>query len=154
MLLRDQITKAFDFIENEEKFTRSIKERNNVVTEISYKKDNTVLNVIVEEMENYFYFQILILRQHQKYLISDKLSMWQETNCYAGISDVYYKNIFDFSEGYIGEVEFRTKIRQLYKKVGWIIINKKAMEEIIDLYKNLLSKSLNNIICWSQKLDS
>ncbi len=145
MLLRELILKGFNFLVDEEHFKLNVIDITHVVKEIIYSKENISIKISVEEMENYFNIEIEYTSQKHKYCISDNLPLYKECNMYSGTKDIVYKSIFELTENYITENEFKDKVKYFYAKSKKFFKTKGALAEVIGIYGNVIKYALRNI---------
>lgn len=152
MLLLNQIETSFNFLELERGFAKNIEQKNNIIIDLNYLKENVNIHITIEEMEERFYMEVLVGFRHNNYSIGEN-PYYINFNNNILEQNTGFKSIFDFTENRINENEFKRKTEELYRKIKWVFFGKNAMKEIIQLYKTLLVAALDNIIIWSQRED-
>lgn len=112
------------------------------MTELSFIKDNIEVEFIAEEMESYFVFRIVI-NKDKKCCISDNLNHWRE---FANANDYEFVDIFNYTSKLITESAFNNEKNELFRKSQRWFFNKKHVLNVINLYKELLKDSMDNIL--------
>ncbi|MDP3488484.1 MAG: hypothetical protein Q8S19_11245 [Bacillota bacterium] len=151
MLLYERIASTFNFLE-ERGFRLDIAKLTNVYYELTYHSEFMEVFFSVEEMEDYFYFSITLMKGGQRYSISLAPAREQELDSSKGIKDTNYRSIFDFTD-IISQAEFDSRLRMLFPRVRPFTLfgGKRAMKELLDLHKKLLETALKSITTWLQQ---